>query len=405
MSLTELSDDELVSRISAICFEGYRLTARLLVHLIEVEERRLHLRAACSSMFDFCIRKLGMSEGAAYRRINGARMARKFPALLSRIERGELCLSTLVLLRPHLTEANVEELVTAVCGKTQRAVEEHLARIAPKPDAPTMIVPIPRTPMQGEIVTASERAGATTFMHLPEAPSSPSRIEPLSEARFKVQLTASTKLRDKLERARDLMRHRNPNGDLAVVVDAAVDALLEKLERERLGKATRARRTARSTKPGRVSTAVRREVFARDGERCTFRGEDGERCPARGFLEVDHIEPRALGGADEANNLRVRCRAHNLLYAEQVFGQEHMARATSMDLRQRKSQPVAQDGRDGRDETRSKEIERAVSALAGMGFNKSDARRALGVVTAKHAADRTDVPLPELVRDAITLLT
>jgi hypothetical protein len=29
------------------------LTARLIVHLIEVEERRLDLRAACTSMFDF----------------------------------------------------------------------------------------------------------------------------------------------------------------------------------------------------------------------------------------------------------------------------------------------------------------------------------------------------------------
>src|SRR6476661_10177458 len=102
MHLTELTDDELVSRLSARCLEGHALTARMIVHLIEVEERRLHLRDACSSMFDFCQRRLGMSEGAAFRRINAAR---------------------LVLLRPHLSEANVEELATAVVGKTQREVE------------------------------------------------------------------------------------------------------------------------------------------------------------------------------------------------------------------------------------------------------------------------------------------
>jgi hypothetical protein len=399
MSITDLSDDELVSRISAICLEGHRLTARLLVHLVEVEERRLHLRAACSSMFDFCVRKLGMSEGAAFRRINGARMVRAFPSLLARVERGELCLSTLVLLRPHLTEANVDALVAAVLGKTQRAIEEHLARIAPQPDAPSRIVPVPQPEMQGELATDAERSGATTFVPVPGAPSSPSRIEPLSEERFKVQFTARAELRDKLERARDLMWHRNPNGDLAVVLDAAMDALLEKLEKERLGKATRARRTARSSsKPGRVTTAVRREVFARDGERCTFEGDDGERCPARGFLELDHIEPRALGGRDDALNLRVRCRAHNGLYAEQVFGREHVARATSMDFRQRKSPRVDSD------ETPSEDIERAVLGLARMGFTKPDARRALGIVTAKHAAGPSSLALPELVREAIELL-
>jgi hypothetical protein len=396
MSINELSDEELVSRVRAIGFEGHRLTARLLVHLIEVEARRLHLRAACSSMFDFCVRKLGMSEGAAFRRINGARMVRAFPSLLARVERGELCLSTLVLLRPHLTEGNVNELVAAVLGKTQRAIQEHLARIAPKRDVPSRIVPIAQPAMQGEIVTDAGRAGTATFVPAPTAPSSPSRIEPLSEDRFNVQFTAGAELRHKVELARDRMRHRNPNGDLAVVLEAAVDALLEKLEKERLGKATRARRTARSNEPGRVKAAVRREVFARDGERCTFESDDGERCPARGFLELDHIEPRALGGGDDARNLRVLCRAHNRLYAEQLFGREHVAQRT--DFRQRKSQ------RAGCDEKPSEDIERAVLGLARMGFTKLDARRAIGVVTAKHAASHSNVPLPKLVREAIELL-
>src|SRR6476661_1319199 len=109
MHLTELTDDELVSRLSALCLEGHALTARMIDHLIEVEERRLDLRAACSSMFDFCQRRLGMSEGAAFRRINAARLVKRFPSLLGRIERGELHLSALVLLRPRLTDENVFE--------------------------------------------------------------------------------------------------------------------------------------------------------------------------------------------------------------------------------------------------------------------------------------------------------
>ncbi len=70
--------------------------------------------------------------------------------------------------------------------------------------------------------------------------------------------------------------------------------------------------------------AMRREVFERDGEQCTFLSDDGARCPSHGHLELDHIEPRALGGPNAASNLRVRCRAHNRLYAEQVFGRTHV---------------------------------------------------------------------------------
>src|SRR4051812_36874230 len=126
MYLTDLTDHELVSRLSALCLEGHALTARMILHLVEVEERRLDLRAACTSMFDFCTRHLGMSDGAAYRRINAARLVKRFPSLFARIEKGEIRLSTLVRLRPHLTEESVDELTAAVAGKTQRQVEELL---------------------------------------------------------------------------------------------------------------------------------------------------------------------------------------------------------------------------------------------------------------------------------------
>src|SRR6266851_4157830 len=99
MKLTDLSNAELLSGLHTLVGQGRRLLAALLTHLAEVEERRLHLEAACSSMFDFCVRRLGMSEGEAFRRITAARLARRFPTLLSRIERGDLHLSALVLLR------------------------------------------------------------------------------------------------------------------------------------------------------------------------------------------------------------------------------------------------------------------------------------------------------------------
>jgi hypothetical protein len=76
-------------------------------------------------------------------------------------------------------------------------------------------------------------------------------------------------------------------------------------------------------------------VFARDGGQCTFLDRQGHRCPSRAFLELDHVESRALGGDDDVDNLRVRCRAHNQLHAEEVFGREHVARM--IHFRQRKS--------------------------------------------------------------------
>jgi len=68
MKLARLSDQELLSGLQALVGQGRVLLARLLAYLGEVEERRLDLQSACSSLFDFCIRRLADQDRATMRR-------------------------------------------------------------------------------------------------------------------------------------------------------------------------------------------------------------------------------------------------------------------------------------------------------------------------------------------------
>jgi len=284
-------------------------------------------------MFKFCVLRLGMSEDEACRRIQAARLARRFPDLLARIERGELSLSTVDLLHDALTASTYEELVEAAAGKTKAEVLALLAMRWPRPDVPATITSIAtQEPIPSLGVVAGAASGTEAPASAAPAVAGGQQLAPLSATRHKVQLTASDELRKKLERAQDLMRHANADGDLAVVVERAVDLLLAKLDKERLGKTSRPRaaRPLSSQGEGEASSvprATRRAVFERDGERCTFSDADGRRCPATTWLELDHVEPRACGGTNDLGNLRVRCRAHNLLYAEQTFGRPLIERA------------------------------------------------------------------------------
>ncbi len=365
MNLTDLSDAQLLDSLKTLCGQGRVVLARLLAHLVEVEERRLHLEAACPSMVQFCVQRLGMSEDEACRRIHAARLARRFPDLLVRIERGELTLSTMALLQDALTEASYPELVEAAAGKTKAEVQALLAKRFPSPDVPAAI---------------TTAAGP--------------QLVPLSETRHMVQFTASDELREKLERAQDLMRHANAQGDLAIVVERALDLLLEKLEKQRLGKTSRPRRAPQSCDPASVPRATRRAVFERDGERCTFTAAEGQRCSATTWLELDHVVPRARGGTSELGNLRVRCRAHNLLYAEQTFGKEHVERKI------REGRAPRQRG------YASESCELAASGLVDMGFRRAEVQRALDIVSARHGADDlSTIPVQTILREALAALT
>jgi len=78
-------------------------------------------------------------------------------------------------------------------------------------------------------------------------------------------------------------------------------------------------RFSRLKRTRHCAAAVRRAVFLRDGGQCIFVSSDGRRCRARRCLELDHIEPFAVGGEATIENLRLRCRAHNQRYARHYF--------------------------------------------------------------------------------------
>jgi 5-methylcytosine-specific restriction endonuclease McrA len=304
--LDQLSDNDLLALLQRVYQRSRAYNAHLIRILMAVEKRRLHLKSAYPSMFELCVRRLGMSNGSAQRFCVAARLAVQFPDLVERIERGEIHLSTLVQMRHHLTAENADELLELARGKTRYQVEELLASVTPRPDAPSRMRKLP-TPRTGQSMAPVERG-----------------LEPLAPERYRVQFNADREAHDDIVQARDLMRHSNPSGDLDKIMKYCVRAGVERLEARQRGLVRqRGRRpTDRPPTPNsrNVPRAVRRAVFERDGARCTFHDESGHRCSAKTLLELDHVDAYALGGLNSVANLRVRCRAHNRYHAENTFG-------------------------------------------------------------------------------------
>lgn len=349
MSLSKLSDDVLLRELHVLVASHRRATSALVEHLGEVDARRLHVEKGFSSLFSYCVERLRFSEDEACRRIDAARLVRRFPAVLPLLEGGAVSLTVLGLLKPHLTDENHAELLAGVSGASVRRAKEWLAARFPQPDVPSTIrklpdrhpgpaaaevrtavatpIPthgVPSEPARNAIVPAPTRVPVAT----PVAPAR-TRVEPLSADRFLVKFTASRVLRDKLDLARDLMLHANPSGELSIVVERAIDVLIAELQKKRQGRTDRPRTNPLPAKSDHVTRSVRREVVARDGWQCSFVSGDGRRCDACGFLEFDHEIPKGRGGGSHSGNLRVLCRAHNRWEAERVYGSAHIAHAMS----------------------------------------------------------------------------
>src|SRR6186997_3126341 len=88
-SFAHLSDDELLATVKRLATSECRVTAALVRSLMELDVRRLYLGEGYSSLFTYCTQALHLAEGAAYNRIEAARAAQRFPAILTALEDGE----------------------------------------------------------------------------------------------------------------------------------------------------------------------------------------------------------------------------------------------------------------------------------------------------------------------------
>ncbi len=331
-----VSDEQLRSGLATLLASGYRTEARIVAHIAEVEERRLHSKEGSSSLFEYCVKQLGLSESEAFHRLTAARIARRFTAVFAMLERREVHLTAVCLLRDYLTPENHRELLAEASHKTKFQVQELLARRFPRPDVVSRIRKLPahaQPAKQASTLVSPQAPIPATAPHEAARLSSPARgsVEPTSEARYRIQLNASASLKEKLELFQALVSHSVPNGDIAAVLERALDLALEQAQKQRFAKterprSLRARAVKRMTSHREhIPNSVQREVAARDGLRCTYVSDTGCRCSARAFLQIHHEHPWARGGTSSAANLRLLCASHNRLLAERDFGTAYVA--------------------------------------------------------------------------------
>jgi hypothetical protein len=141
--LRSIPDDDLLLRLSQLLTQSRRVESELVAHIGEVDERRLFVREACSSMFKYATTVLHLSEHEAYLRITTARAARKHPMLLVMLEDGRLHLSGIARLAPLLTDGNREAVLARAAHRSKLEIEDLVAELAPKPDVSPVIRKLP----------------------------------------------------------------------------------------------------------------------------------------------------------------------------------------------------------------------------------------------------------------------
>src|SRR5438445_3354389 len=104
MSLQNISNAELIVRMEKLVRSERKITHLVLIHILEIEERKLYADLGFDGMYSYLTQNLGYSESAAYRRLQSARLLKKMPSLVEKIEDGSLNLSQLTQVQKCVKE-------------------------------------------------------------------------------------------------------------------------------------------------------------------------------------------------------------------------------------------------------------------------------------------------------------
>jgi hypothetical protein len=405
-SLTHLSNEVLRRELTTKAAKEKEATAELLAHIAEFDERKLYLPQAFPSMLAYCIGVLGLSEDAAKKRIQVARVGRSCPELLEALVAGRVHLSGLRLLAPHITPENAEELLAAATGRTWDEIEQLVAERSPR----AAVVPgaeavASTTPMLMASDGAARHPANAESQGVTGDAGPSARVRPLSAESFAVQFTRSREADERFRYAQDLLGHHVKSNDLAEVYARAIEALIEKLERVRFGAGSKSRKRGRRAKSGsrHVSLDVKRAVWKRDNGQCTYTSESGRRCEARADLQYDHVTEFARGGEATVDNIRLRCPGHNQHTAEQTYGagfmrqkREEAARARAATRAARERLRAGKVAKSERSRLQPHQLE-VIAWLEQLGCRKDES-----CIAVERCRDMADSPLEERVKCSLS---
>lgn len=314
MNLRDLPDRTLLERTEGLVKREREVLTEILHHLREIERRRLFSELGFKSLFDYATKKLGYADDQAARRISAMRLLKELPQIEEKVASGALSLTNL-----NLAQTLFRQEQKAEAGFSQQEKLKLLAQLENQPKR------------EAEKIILSRSSEPIRFR--------PDRVRQVSETTIEIKFMADSELQLKLERIKGLLAHSHPNMSLAEAVNYLCDLGIKNLDPSKkpghgnsrtpvtapagkiqslsapdvclpdrkLPESKLPRSKRQSPAPAlkrRISVSTRREVWRSAGSKC-------QNCGSAHALQIDHIQPIALGGENDRQNLRLLCRSCN----------------------------------------------------------------------------------------------
>ena len=330
---------------------------QVLHHLEEIDSRKLYLELGFSSLFDYSVKELGYSEGAAYRRIKAMKLCRDLPDTENRLQSGKLNLSSASQLQAffekqakkikaeqskkeiklsHQSEENKKTVGNLKIAQNDFIISHQRFSVEnQKGNESSLFLNVEE---KKDLIKKAEGCSTRATMKLlseadPSLSVSKEKARFLGNGKVEIKLVIDESSHKKLEELKSLLSHKNPVLSHGELLSILLEEALEKHDPRRKKirntmkqeKVTSAQKWECRSKAKKISRVIpsylRKHIWERDKGQCTYvHPQTKRKCSSRYLLQIDHIRPFSLGGRSEAGNLRLLCAGHNQFRSKQTFG-------------------------------------------------------------------------------------
>jgi hypothetical protein len=298
--------------------DRYNKTEAELLNVIkEVHQSKAFFKWGFTSLFEYCVQELKLSEAVTANFTAVAKKANEVPALGLAVETGELSISKARKIVPVLTKENHDEWLSLAKTSTSREIEKAVAIAQPKLAVKETMKFVADNLIS--ITTAFSEEEAELLKRVMDIESQKTRKassrkdalvaalkeyiehnDPVLKAK-RAEMRAQKKQESSLE--------KKTSADISVVEtkEISTHALRKSVPGQKLSRQNHHAGGKRST----YSATLMHAIHMRDQRQCTIKDKNGNRCGATRWLDIHHVVPRSLGGRDTLENLTTVCSAHH----------------------------------------------------------------------------------------------
>ncbi|OYZ16187.1 MAG: hypothetical protein B7Y39_16035 [Bdellovibrio sp. 28-41-41] len=312
MCLKKVTNQNLDSNLKLLVTNEREILSEILIHIAEVERRKLYLTYGYCSLFEYLTKRIGYANGSAQRRIDAARLSFDAPDVIEKLESGELNLAQVSLLQKSIREVQASSKT-----KIEPQVKEDLVE-----------------KLSNKSFTESE---VLVSQALNIKPKEYTKTMHQKDESIRLEITFTKVQWAKLVKMRELLSNSLPYGNSwDQVLEYVSESVIQKkdksqvvtkkstVDREKVNKES----NSSSFKPEYpvkvarkvIPRVVQRKIFQRD-QCCQYKDKNtGKQCESKWRLTIDHIRPVWAGGGNTSENLRVLCANHNReIYRQQAY--------------------------------------------------------------------------------------